>query len=659
MRHTKAPVTKRTWLLCIAVAAFATAGNTQVFVSENFNSVTNPGLPAGWASSPASLWVSGVPNTVTPNALSQKGFSLNTPDHSKAVGIDGSQPSADNAVLSFPAISLPASATDAALTFDITYLGADNNGTWESISLEVSGDGGASWSHVAFIGQVNNPVNKIWETRSMPLGAYAGQSNLTFGIRYHNQGLAIIGAVLDNIKIVSGTDGLITTVLAGHPDPTTGIGYQQSGTVATLSGKVKNEGTTTITSYYIKYKIGNGAVQSSSLLTTSLAPLASENFPAGLSVNVPAIASYPVKAWIEIVGDVNPGNDTARTTLIGLSHMPVKRLVFEEGTGTWCGWCPRGNVFMDHFAQNHPNGDAAQIAVHNSDPMTVTAYDAYMSGYYSAFPSLLVDRKALKDPRSIDTSYTEAKDHFGFADFTIGAPAFNGSLVTLPISITPAITLSGSRLALVVTESNVTDPSWSQNNYYSGGGSGPMGGWENEASGVHNVYFHFVARSISPAPGGATGNLPSTLAAGTTYTTTLSSTLNNTWKLNDLQYIALLISGSDSSIMNSTFTALPTLNPTLGHTTGIQTIEENSEQAVVYPNPASDKSFLAVNMKQGGKAILTIADMTGRTVSKRSIQLYPGSNTIDLETESLAAGSYIVNLTDEKNYIHRKLQVAR
>jgi len=81
-----------------------------------------------------------------------------------------------------------------------------------------------------------------------------------------------------------------------------------------------------------------------------------------------------------------------------------KMVVGEEGTGTWCQWCPRGAVYMDLYETNYSDFWAG-VAVHNSDPMTVTEYDAGVGTLIGGYPSALVDRCTDVDPSGMGPDF--------------------------------------------------------------------------------------------------------------------------------------------------------------------------------------------------------------------------------------------------------------
>jgi thiol-disulfide isomerase/thioredoxin len=491
----------------------------------------------------------------------------------------------------------------------------------------------------------------------IPVGTYAGQANLKFGFKYSNTAAALVGVVFDNIKIWMGADIAIESAIGGT-NPANGKGYQLVNTAAPIKGTIKNMGTTTITNYTVWYKQGaNPAV--SYAATGSIAPLATATFTHATPFTTPANTAYPIKVWVVLASDNNHTNDSTNIDVTGVPFLPVKKLVLEEGTGTWCGWCPRGSVFMEEFAEDNVN-KVAQIAVHNNDPMEVSAYDTYMGSYVGGFPNMVVDRTLDTDPSNIDEVYTTLKDNFAFAEVTMGTPTVSGTTVTVPVTVKPAVAITNPKLALVVTESNVkgTGAQWPQVNYYAGGGNGPMGGWESQPAQVTNVNFHFVARSISPSPAGEASGLPGTLAAGTTYTATLTGTLNSAWKTADLQYIVLFMNGTDATVMNSAFTALPTLKP--GLPTSVTNLEAGIEKAQLYPNPTTGLAYLQVELKEATNGTLTITDAVGRSVSPaKTTAMRSGTTVLEIPTEHLATGMYLINLSTEKGNVAMKLQVLK
>ncbi|MDE5808641.1 MAG: hypothetical protein K2H76_11040, partial [Muribaculaceae bacterium] len=65
--------------------------------------------------------------------------------------------------------------------------------------------------------------------------------------------------------------------------------------------------------------------------------------------------------------------------------------LIEEGTGTWCGWCPLGIVMMEYVTEKYP-GLFACVAIHSQDAMTVQSTSGWLSKYASGFPCGYIDR---------------------------------------------------------------------------------------------------------------------------------------------------------------------------------------------------------------------------------------------------------------------------
>lgn len=193
-----------------------------------------------------------------------------------------------------------------------------------------------------------------------------------------------------------------------------------------------------------------------------------------------------------------------------------RRMVVEEGTGTWCPWCVRGIVGMEYMARTYPDNFIG-IAVHSRDEMD------YEEGYgleYLFFPSAYFNRSTVLDPTS-DTMEEFLKYQSGLttnAMVKITSLCYSDDQTQLTVASTTrfAFDQSGAdyRLAYVITEDTV-GPYW-QANGYAGGELGEMGGFENQP-GWTSVIYNDVARGIYPSHDGVEGSVPATIVSCTDY----------------------------------------------------------------------------------------------------------------------------------------------
>lgn len=639
-------------LLCLSLGLLVAGGvQAQTYVNEDFNSVTAPSLPTNWVSSPSGLWQTGAPDNIIPNAGTLMGLSLNTTAHMNVVGLNGNT-NANNAILETPSFSIPSSVTTAYLNFDMSYLQLQytaNTNLKEDLYLMSSTDNGATWTTVQ---EIAGNQGSVWESRSISLASFAGSTNLRLGFKYTNSDTVLMGAAFDNIKVLVPVPAEMA-LLSVTPQQGDANAYGGVNSQVTLTGTVQNNGSSPITSYTVYYQEGSNTPVATQE-TANIAAFQTSSF-SNVSYTVPSVGTHNLKVWIELSGDTDPSNDSATAYVEGVSFSPVKHLVFEEATGTWCGWCPRGSYNMKVFRAAHP-GSAAQIAVHDGDPMTITSYDALITSVpgFSGFPSVVVDRSVIIDPGDMETTYQQLKHNFGFAGVTMGTPSISGNSVSVSVDVKPAVDINGAKLAFVVIEDGVTGTggTWGQHNYYAGGQSGAMGGYENLPSVIDNEVYEFVARTISPSAAGGASGLPSTMTAGSTYSATLTATLDGSWNQDSLKYVVLLI-GANGNILNSDFTG--------SNNTGINNVEAGLNNAIIYPNPAKgNTAFLNVTAKNTTDAVVTVTDLSGRTLNVLpSVRLQEGQNVINVPTQGLANGIYMVTLKTDKGNINLKLQVIK
>ncbi|MDE6511250.1 MAG: hypothetical protein K2L00_04045, partial [Muribaculaceae bacterium] len=138
---------------------------------------------------------------------------------------------------------------------------------------------------------------------------------------------------------------------------------------------------------------------------------AANPLPAGVSRNFTVNLDFPAQSakFKEVVefkltkinGEENvcDGNTVSATVLV-VDKAPVHRTLYEEYTGTWCQWCPRGFAALEYMRENHP--DFVTASFHYGygssypDPMQVINY--YPSDAVESFPSAVLNRNNVVDP---------------------------------------------------------------------------------------------------------------------------------------------------------------------------------------------------------------------------------------------------------------------
>ena len=624
-------------MLC-SVAAFS-----QTYLSADFES----GLPAGWSVNPASgAWAVG--NTA---AASSQGFA--PPAHTSFAYIndDASASSANsNSMLVSPVINLSA-ATSVYITYESYFGGQTYQSATEQTDLMVSVDGGNTWTVAAPV-----PASTAWQTNGFNLSSLvAGQANVKIAFRYNDGGGWLYGCAIDNVTLLAppAWDAELSAVypFTGSPSACGGVGSPMN-----LTGTITNTGASAITSVVVKYRLGAN-VYPMTLSSINIAPFATYNFTHSTPLNIPVLGPNTIDMWVELTSDANNSNDTLQTVIEGVSFLPPHHIVVEEGTGTWCGWCVRGAVYLDSMHLMHPN-DAHLIAVHNGDPMVVTAYDAGIGTLISGYPSTLVNRATVSDPQDIFTDYNNSINDFGFATLA-AAVTYNSStrLLTVNASANFAVNLNGDyRLALVATEDGVTGTAsgYNQANYYSGGNNGPMGGFENLPNPVpaaQMVYNH-VAREILGGFSGQSGSLPTAIVAGTPYSHTFTWTIPATYNVSNMHLVLMLIDNdaTPNRILNATGASV---------VTGVIETPASLGVVSVFPNPSLGGNFtLTYDLVKEGATVITVTDLLGNTVQEiQQGTQQTGSYRYDFNTSGWAAGSYFVSVTTPEGRVTRRVQV--
>ena len=79
----------------------------------------------------------------------------------------------------------------------------------------------------------------------------------------------------------------------------------------------------------------------------------------------------------------------------------------------------------------------------------------------------------------------------------------------------------------------------------------------------------------------------------------------------------------------------------------ISSNSSNFELVSTYPNPVVNSLGLKLNTANATKASVMISDMSGKTLLSQPIQVVEGTNNININVESLKAGTYVIRIVSE------------
>ena len=577
-------------------------------------------------------------------------------DHSYCVYVADRGCGCDNSdeFLYTPSIDLTA-AGNAILTFNSYFYRKTNQNITESAQVEISTDGGNTWTVLSSLD--SNQV--AWEKEVIDLTAYAGMSDVRIGFRYSDQNGDLNGWAVDDVEISSvpmGTDLELTSINIGKLDPTPSfVSFPKYFTALQLTGKitVHNAAFDPITSFDVT--IDDGVINDmESISGTNIKPLEDYSF----FITQPYTTLGGVNTIHAAISNINNGavelnvsNDSASTVLEGVVPDKDKVYFAEEGTGTWCGWCPRGAVFLDYMTTTYPD-NFVEVAVHTSDVLTDQDYSWALG--LNAFPSVRIDRDTTIDPVQLESDFIERITESPPVKIT-GHAIYNVGTNVLDIHLHASFlqSLNGDyRFNAIIAEDSVhsTSSAYDQGNDYSDLFAGSMGGFEILPYPVPASLMNYnaVARSLLDGFNGTPGSLPNVIDSGSLYDYSYSTI--PTWDVNHLFVVGLVIRNADSVVLNAV--KLP-----IEFATGIQHEEVNNLSAFVFPDPSDESATLRLSLLKAEKISIRLIDELGAEFFVQEENIVSGTHELPLFTADIPSGIYQCIVTAGDETLSRKVVI--
>ena len=366
--------------------------------------------------------------------------------------------------------------------------------------------------------------------------------------------------VFTNVCSTEGTDLNLTTF---NLPPKVAVGDIE------INGVVKSERDTPITSFDVLYSVDGLESDIATFDGLNIGFNESYEFTHPVLANI-TVGEHNLELIIQNINgagdDDFPSNNMLTAEVLCVNEIYTKNVVYEEGTGTWCGWCPRGLVGLNTMAHNYTDGTWIGIGVHNGDPMTVPEYDQGVGTFIGGYPSGVMNRENVFDPglSSLEPAYLAAKQDIPLAKIEVTNRTWDAGTREIVVEATSgfAMDLTGTsyNVAMVIVESEVagTSSQWNQANYYSGGGNGDLIDWDgtnwaelpNPVPAADMVYQH-VGRVLVGGWDGIAGTIPADVVYGTPYTYEFTYTLDDGFNSAEVDLVVLLIDANTGIIANA------------------------------------------------------------------------------------------------------------
>lgn len=227
----------------------------------------------------------------------------------------------------------------------------------------------------------------------------------------------------------------------------------------------------------------------------------------------------------------------------------VKRVLLEQYTGAWCGWCVDGSYIMDQIIEEHPD-QVIGVKLHYGDSMQIETYSEIAAAFgISSFPSGSIDRKKFSgkvpQSRSVWKSYCESQ--MAESPKVEVNVAYNIDETTRQLQVKVYANMLTTvwdplRFNVIITEDSVSGKGtgWDQHNYLYHRAGYENNPYYNLPSTIVGYQHVKVVRAYLGGAFGVQGSLETPAKQGNVYTYDFSYTLPKNWKIEHLHIIGLV-----------------------------------------------------------------------------------------------------------------------
>lgn len=422
----------------------------------------------------------------------------------------------------------------------------------------------------------------------------------------------------------------------------------------TISGKLQNMGTTTVTSMDVNYTIDGGATVTESLSGLSLATGDYYDFNHGTTWSPSAAGVYDIAVWatnINGASDMNTANDMVSGSVTVYDNATVRRPMLESFTSSTCGPCVAGNVNVASVLTGYTDDQYSLLKYQMSWPGSGDPYYTLEGGdrrtYYNvnAVPDFILDGN---DWQGNSSSLVNSQ-----IDAVIAEPAFT--------DISSYFTVTGQTVDITVSVNPIGDFTNSLTLYTA---IYEIKTYNNVGSNGETEFGNVMKKMV---PGSMGFALP-TLQSGVPVVENFSHTFQGSYTLppdanspidhstqhsiedfNNLGVVTWIQDDATKEVIQSTISTISATN-----------VEElQTTKLMLFPNPAENTATVAFEGLEGSNVQIELYNLLGELVFTGNHTSTSNFDYYNIDVTTFNNGIYNLVLKVGESITSKKLQIIK
>ncbi len=432
-----------------------------------------------------------------------------------------------------------------------------------------------------------------------------------------------------------------------------------------VKGNIINKGMITLTSFDLYYSINGGQVVSQNLTGLNV-PFGQTYSFTHDTVWTPSISGdHIVEVWANNpngMQDQFGANDTLIAEVSVVDSAAFKRVLIEQATGAWCGFCPDGSYVLSQILAANPT-KVIGVAIHNGDGMAFANGNTVNSTYAQGYPNGYVDRVLFPDQEAVGISrgVWAAKAQKRMAELVpVEVEAQNvydpaNRRITIDLTASFYSNASGDyRVNAYIVEDSVTGSGsgYNQVNNYNTTVGHPYYGAGNPIIGYNHRH---VLRAMLGGSWGSAGVIPSTINKYDVFTKQYTYDIPGTVNPNRLAVVVLVQKYNTNINKRAIINAA---RYSLGVIDGINKLEHSGELLSLFPNPTQDIATVEFMLTRPSEVNIEVYTMMGAKIMTQSLGNLPaGEHLHQLVVSNCSPGVYILKVHIGSNVTTQKFTV--